>query len=237
MEQSEATPNKGLATRENGNEDKSKTTLETNPAPSEPSPWAREEIEQGASSHDGSSSMGMQPYEFDFDSGNSNPAPIPNPSDYNYYDEEEEEDYIDHHGFPLPSSATDDGFIEAVQPGTRNGKGTAVVGVMAGLGACFGAFVLVALPVYLRLNHGLKPATSVRSAYFIVAGISLGTSIFMFFGLHNDRAKRLCTGSLVESLNLNVLLSVFILKLKRMKRLLQTIRYLILLLEFHTLIF
>lgn len=154
-------------------------TLAANPAPPEPSPWAVE----------GSSGMGMQPY--------SEPAGY-SPADYGYYDQTDSAS-VDAHEF---ADSADDGFFEPVQPGTRNGRGAAMVGVMAGLGACFGAFVLVALPVYLRLNHGMKTTLSVFSSYFIVAGMAMLISVILFFGLHDDRAKKIVywvTGRIPET--------------------------------------
>lgn len=96
----------------------------------------------------------------------------------------------------------DDEFFEVVQPGTRNGKGTAMVGVMTGLGACFGAFVLVALPMRLRLNNGLSPTAAVKVAYYIVGSIALFIGSLLLLGLHNDRTKKIMywlTGRIPEA--------------------------------------
>lgn len=172
-----------------------KATLAENPAPSEPSPWVNESSS--------SSSMGMQPYEFN-DNINSNATSSSSysPADYDYYDQDDDEEEAEDHHFTGSGVTSDDGFLESVQPGTRNGRGAAVVGVMAGLGACFGAFVLVALPVYLRLNHNVKTTASVLISYTIVGAMSVTISILLFFGLHNDRAKKVSywiTGRIPES--------------------------------------
>lgn len=150
---------------DSGDEDmKASGSSGVHPAPAEPSPWAGD-------------SPSIVPY---------TPA------------EDEEDDDIDDmtdndDGFFDHNDNGADGFMEAVQPGTRNGKGAAMVGIATGLGACFGAFVLLPIPAMLQRNsHGkVSPSSALKISYYIVGGIALLVDAIMLFGLHNDRTKKI----------------------------------------------
>lgn len=81
----------------------------------------------------------------------------------------------------------DPGFLEAVEPGRRNGMSAGLVGLFSGLGACFAVFVLLALP--MQLGSKYSPQKALKVSYYIVASIAVFISGVLFLGLHTDRTK------------------------------------------------
>lgn len=84
----------------------------------------------------------------------------------------------------------DDGFLEVVEPGSRNGKSAALVGIFSGIGACFAVFVLMSLPIMLDKEQN-NPSKSLRISYYIVASIAVFISGVLYLGMHEDRTKSL----------------------------------------------
>lgn len=82
--------------------------------------------------------------------------------------------------------AIDDGFLEISEPGERNGKASALVGIASGLGACLSIFLLLPLPMLLKNK---SPAKALQAAYFIVGSFALASSAGLFLGLYNNRSK------------------------------------------------
>lgn len=82
----------------------------------------------------------------------------------------------------------DDGFLELAEPGTRNGTGAAIVGLCSGLGAVIAVFVLLSLPLTLDPSQS-HPDKALKQSYMIVSCLAIATSVFLFFGLHNDKNK------------------------------------------------
>ncbi|KAF5102691.1 hypothetical protein D0Z03_000366 [Geotrichum reessii] len=83
---------------------------------------------------------------------------------------------------------SDDGFLEVSEPGERNGKASALVGVASGLGACLAIFLLLPLPTLLKNK---SPAKALQAAYFIVGSFALASSAGLFLGLYNNHNKGL----------------------------------------------
>lgn len=83
---------------------------------------------------------------------------------------------------------SDEGIMQVVEPGRRNGTSAALVGVSTGLGACFAVFVLLSLPITLDKKHE-DPARALKISYYIVASIAIFISGVLFLGLHKDRTK------------------------------------------------
>ncbi|RKP25547.1 major facilitator superfamily domain-containing protein, partial [Syncephalis pseudoplumigaleata] len=77
--------------------------------------------------------------------------------------------------------------------GLHRGKISALAGVASGVGALLAVFVLVRLPPSLAGRDNANIPYGVRVTYYLCGGIALAMAVVMFFGLHRDPTRGICT--------------------------------------------